>query len=700
MLAYQPEETGIFSLQDNGLVSTDDLPFLIELLNEVPDQGQRVIASLIVFLREPDVEIFDLIMRAAPTNFYLRQELDRYLAVVDPASAEAAELRTRYQKRNRRPVRTTINPSPAVRVSVGLDLIEGGRTDHFIQLTHELALTPDSNSNFFEDDLTERPGWVASDDATRLRIVNAAEAYLKAFDPLTVNWIATDGIYGTAHAGYHALRLLHKESSAHFEQLPWMIWEKCAALVFAIPFGNGCDADAALLKRAYEVAPDAVIRTLRMMCSPPCSGYRRPHMSRLTPLFDTCLNDACIEIMSLTNEAPVFGQVLRLLLGQRSQEAQLAAFRAIDSRKESAEAQQKATMAATALIGFSTKDDWDEIWQALSQDDAFTVGVVASLANNHTDGGHGFLQRLSERQLADLFLWLASHVQFKDDTHADGMVGPRHHAQSLRDEVLSVLKGCATQVAVHELERITTALPELRWLKIHVLETEGQMLRQSWKPVQPAEILRIARDNDARLVQSAEQLLHVIVESLDRLQDSLQGQTSRAIELWNEVSVSKKVTEYTPKDENRFSDYVKLHLERDIRDRGIVVNREVEIRRGTGGAPGERTDIHVEATSEAGDKAFRIIRVIVEAKGAWHKELMTAMQTQLVDRYLRDNECQTGLYLVGWFDCDQWLDIDDRKGKPKSVSLGELRKELVTQAQNLSTGRLTIGAHVLDASLR
>jgi hypothetical protein len=352
------------------------------------------------------------------------------------------------------------------------------------------------------------------------------------------------------------------------------------------------------------------------------------------------------------------------------------------------------------LIGFSTKDDWDELWQSLSQDEAFSKVVVASLANKHTDGGHEFLQRLSERQLADLFLWLASHVQINDDTRADGIVGPRYHAQLLRDKVLGLLKGCATQDAVHELERVATALPEIPWFKIHVLETEGQMLRRSWNPLQPAEILRIARDNNARLVRSAEQLLQVIFESLAHLQDSLQGQTSRSIDLWNEVPVSQKITEYTPKDENRFSDYVKSHLERDIRDRGIVVNREVEIRRGTGGAPGERTDIHVEATAESGDKSFRIIRVIVEAKGAWHKELMTAMRTQLVDRYLRDNECQTGLYLVGWFDCHQWLDTDVRKGKPKGVSLGELRKELATQAQNLSTGGLTIEAHILDASLR
>lgn len=50
-----------------------------------------------------------------------------------------------------------------------------------------------------------------------------------------------------------------------------------------------------------------------------------------------------------------------------------------------------------------------------------------------------------------------------------------------------------------------------------------------------------------------------------------------------------------PKEENAFSDFIKSHLGRDLKERGVIVNREAEIRRSIGTSPGERTDIHVDA---------------------------------------------------------------------------------------------------------
>jgi hypothetical protein len=78
----------------------------------------------------------------------------------------------------------------------------------------------------------------------------------------------------------------------------------------------------------------------------------------------------------------------------------------------------------------------------------------------------------------------------------------------------------------------------------------------------------------------------VLIESLQRLEEKLQGETPAAQFLWDQDGGS-----YRPKDEKSFSDYVKIYLEDDLTVRGIIVNREVEIHRG------ERTDIHVDAVS-------------------------------------------------------------------------------------------------------
>ncbi len=138
-----------------------------------------------------------------------------------------------------------------------------------------------------------------------------------------------------------------------------------------------------------------------------------------------------------------------------------------------------------------------------------------------------------------------------------------------------------------------------------------------------------------------------------------------------------------------------------FKERGIIVNREVEIRRGTGSSKGERTDIHIDAVIRTpSGKIFDSISAIIEVKGCWHKELYSAMQTQLVNRYLKDNRCRYGLYLVGWFNCDQWDKKDDRKKQAPLILKSELQEKLENQAKDLSQNGLTIRTFVMDTALR
>jgi hypothetical protein len=64
-----------------------------------------------------------------------------------------------------------------------------------------------------------------------------------------------------------------------------------------------------------------------------------------------------------------------------------------------------------------------------------------------------------------------------------------------------------------------------------------------------------------------------------------------------------------------------------------------------------------------------VARLVIEAKGCWNTGIPTAMRTRLVDRCLKDDS-QHSLYLVGWFNCEQW-DPDDRRrdASRKSTSL-------------------------------
>lgn len=192
------------------------------------------------------------------------------------------------------------------------------------------------------------------------------------------------------------------------------------------------------------------------------------------------------------------------------------------------------------------------------------------------------------------------------------------------------------------------------------------------------------------------------MESLGRLQQELQGETPAAALLWNEaIKGGGKV--YMPKDENALSDYVKLHLDRDLKRRGIIANREVELRRGRGSA-GERTDIHVDAVLRIPEaRQHDTVTAIIEAKGCWHREVLEAMETQLVNRYLRDNQCRHGLYLVGWYVCPQWDSEDRRRRDTPRLTLDQARECFAAQAADLSqraSPNAQVTSFVLNAALR
>jgi hypothetical protein len=79
------------------------------------------------------------------------------------------------------------------------------------------------------------------------------------------------------------------------------------------------------------------------------------------------------------------------------------------------------------------------------------------------------------------------------------------------------------------------------------------------------------------------------------------------------------------------------------------------------------------------------------------------MQTQLAERYLANNTYGCGLYLVGWFNCPQWLEDDGDPRHRNSVTLQDtietLRDLLDNQAKELTKDGLVIKSYVLDVSL-
>ncbi len=311
-----------------------------------------------------------------------------------------------------------------------------------------------------------------------------------------------------------------------------------------------------------------------------------------------------------------------------------------------------------------------------------------------------WVSELSPTELAGLYCFMWNNFP-RDERPYGSRVPPERQAIQFRSRIPEWIADMGTEEAVRALDDLAERFPEQRerWA-LHRREARRRLRENTHQPAKPAELLSLERDAGTRLVRGDRDLMGLVLESLQRLDDRLQGRsggTPLARALWNERG---KGADWRgcPKDENFLSDYVKEHLDIDLVQRGILANREVELR-AAGSGDGQRTDILVQAVAKRcpGEEGEPIATVVIEVKGCWNPGLEMAMEDQLRDRYLRDNGYRCGIYLVGWFVCDRWqgAQVAKRKARPEDT-IEAWRDRLTKQAEELSLDGFRLCAFVLD----
>ena len=713
MLSDPEKESVWLVFPQTPLVLSKDVFWMIERLERsTAEQVQRGWATLInrVF-RWHETEQIDAILVAAQNNPVLEKEFAWLIEPVELDSENAKEMKARYLReqkwKDREKERPPLEPPPKERIATLLNECESANSEAWWRLNMEMTLEPNSThyGDELESDLTVLPGWKAAELLTRTRIVEAAKRYLLEQDPQTQKWLGTDIVHRPAFAGFRALRLLLKEAPAFVTAIPSEVWKKWAPVILAYPTsGSSEDRESQeyLVRLAYQHAPTEMIDALMVIIDKENKDLSGIYITRLV---EGCWDDRLAQAMLIKAKdkklkPECMGTLLSDLLDHNVQEARTFAGSLVPCPPPSrGEERATAIVAARVLVDHGEDAGWSVVWPAIQQDAEFGREVISAAA--HIPGGRKVHigKKLTEDELADLYIWLSRQFPHaKDPKYNEAhSVGPRESVAQWRESILRQLQQRGTHKACEAIRRIASELPELEWLKWTLLEAQNITRRRTWIPPRPGDILKVGADQQARLVQSGGQLLDVLTESLKRLEAKLQGETPAAIDLWNEMSRGV----YRPKDENRLSDYVKRHLDDDLRQRGVIVNREVEIRRGEGSGQGERTDIHVDAVLRSPNgEVCDTVTAIIEAKGCWNGELYNAMKTQLVDRYLRDNRCQHGLYLIGWFNCDQWDNSDYRKREAPSLGIPEAQSQFDSQATELSKQGAQIKAFVMDTALR
>jgi len=740
-----------------------DILWMLEKIKQASSPEEVKIWTTLIRLNFniTDAKQTDSIINAAQVNQALTEEMRYFLGESILDSSEVKEKKNDYYERldNQANHEKTLllNPSPQERVISCLEAIEDGKLESWENLTRVMTLEPNSThyGDVFNTDLTELPVWKVADTSLRSRIIIAAKKFVceyKPYLPIYIQpilntyafycygipvWIGAKTLARLADLyvnevlkkcalrdsdflGYKAIKLLLKESSTFANTTTTCLWKSWTPfiLITYLDKSQRSQEDKDILSLVYQNARDMVITWLMFLIQLEAFSHNDFFViNKIEIIMDDYLAE------SLLNQAKddsinlhCFAQIIEELVDYGHDES-ISFVRSLVSQYSNDN--EKAVLAARVLLCHSGRGNWDILWQAFTDEVNFGRKIFESAA----EYSQGNILNLNDKQLADFYVWLVR--QYPHSEYRNSRIA------GFRDSVLTKLVEAGTTLACIEIQRIIRELPHLNWLKLTLLDAQNALRKKNWNPVIPSEFFQLVSSSNMRLVQDGEQLLTVLIEELEGLGRKFQDQRPAAIDLWNEIEwgqikrlfsgLSAKIkslfsldisfdfgtlkninwkklkgSTYLPKDEERLSDYVERYLQNALKSRGIILNREVEIRRG------EITDIQVDAVLKTPvGEIYDTLTVIIEVKGCWNNGLNTAMETQLVNRYLKDNTCQHGLYLIGWFNCDQWDGSDSRKQKAMRLgSISEVRESLDRQAESLSQARVTIKAFVLNASLR
>lgn len=715
-LLKDPDKDSIYLMWTlNPIVLDNDIVWIREQLKKEQPEAQRsawehlIIRMLNWKNRKQLISILKIrkyspLLKKSFSIFWLLSAL--YAAPLFRIYLEYKQRRNYPDVLSKRLRKVRINPQ--ARINKLLKQCEVVNSNAWWRLNMEMTLEQGSShyGNELESSLKNLPGWKKADSQVRLRIIKSAKRYILDSKPDTHKWLGRNIIYRAAFSGYRALKLLLEEEKDFIANLPKHIWKKWVPIIVAYPLSSGTnegDIDQILIEIGYRQAPDEFIRTLLILINK--ENKEQDHVF-IVQKIENCLDDRLADVLLNSIKHKKFkptcmGDILEVLLKNKYKEAKTYAESLLQfPLPTQVEERTKVVIATRMLINNTDDAGWVSVWPLFQHDTAFGKEVVLQVAHGAEQHSASIGRKLAEDQLADLYIWIMKIYPYEEDPKFEGahFVGPRESVAHWRDNILNHLKNRGTYHSCNAIEKIIQAFPKLKeWLNILLLEARIIARQHTWTPFEPEDILKVARDQQLRLVQNGEQLLSVLIESLKRLEIKLHGETPAVIDLWNEVNEGI----FEPKEENNLTDYIKRHIEEDLLQRGIIVNREVQIRRGTGGAPGEVTDIHVDAIKYTSDgKEFDKVSAIIEVKGCWHRELDSAMKTQLVERYLKDNRCKYGLYLVGWFFCSQWNPNDPRKKQVRLASKDEAEEKFNLQATELSLNDTLIRALVINTALR
>ncbi|WP_404385800.1 hypothetical protein LL946_06070 [Knoellia locipacati] len=576
-----------------------------------------------------------------------------------------------------------------------------GDSTAFWQAARDVTVRPGTGHYMdeFQPDLTRHPRWQQLSQETRANLVRGALQYLESASCSPDRWLGKDLRFFPAEAGYKALILLLKVDAPRLRALSAEAWREWAPIMVTWTCtlnGATLEDKEALFALALPHAREALTDSLMSALEDNLIRGQTTHLREEMRLLDSdALAHRLVELISRQATAKDGTWEIVDHLAQGRFEVIRPLLHDWVAPKGRAKQTARAEAAMVRLLAKDADASWPVIRQTMRRAHAFMKRVALAWGATHDRRP----PTLAVDALAELYMWLTEHFPAAEDPQFDDahFVGPRESVGEWRDSILRSIVETGTSQSVEAVRLIVSRLGHGESHAYWLLASEQAYRDKSFHPTSPAELDAIADSRLTRLIRSESELLDACLSALRDIGVALQGDTPTAPLLWDTFSGR-------PKSEDEFSDYLRSELQWRLRLRGLVVNREVQVKRVKAAGAPERTDLRVDAAPIMPGLASletRPITIVGEVKGPWNRDLETAPERQLAARYMQDIGSRSGIYIVPWFDQESWRSAgDQRKSKARARgSIKELSATLENVAAPLDARGLDVRMVVLDAGL-
>ncbi len=610
-------------------------------------------------------------------------DADQIIIEREKSKREWLEHEQKWHKQNEEHEKIT-KEETQTRINLVKQLITEYKTEEcFTFIANSIICTTPSYSFCY----SESAIWKSLSENERNLLLDGTKDYIRnqAPFPLEENTIHFCSIF--------ALHLLASSVPDIFQNLPTSAIKKHSEELFSwLECDNRRDELSLLLRKMIDDFPGIVSENMLLWIRQEMGKGHFPNLERIKEFI---FSDALSSIIKLIENAKISDKLVFLALNE-IRKVSYADFKALVERRLSSSLDDisklghrfsifaldlKPELITNFVLQFEINPSWGKEW---------LENVVS--VNKYEYPLLSVFSKASLETLTQLYIWLHSNFPSEKEPRHEGAYTP-----NTDDMIYEFIRGVFSLITDYESENVESALAKLyqtfpgdKWLNDCILRARRKDLFHIAPFFSFEQILKLISDRKSRVINSAHDLLAIVCEALKAYQIFLTGtKTPRVEDLWNNF----KDTQITPKHEEDFSDHVKSYLDILFKKEKIIVNREVELNRGRNGEAGARTDIWIDSFTYITKQK---ISLCIEVKGSWNPSAKSAMNDQLIAKYMDNDGADAGILLIGWFQsvkCHQTGNIwhDDR-------NLAKL--EIEKQEQEANKNKRLVRGIVIDCDYK